>query len=142
MAASQRLSRGFHRLALFLAAIPLVAGVCFSVFLFNDHNSAQHKNQRLVCAHDYFSRGLPAGYVLDDPGAARNKVIALQQIGCSNREWDTVSYGEAVNPPAFTWLDALTDEAGACLGITLAISLAVYGLVRAIGWVIGGFAAT
>jgi hypothetical protein len=27
MAASQRVSRGFHRLALFLAAIPLILGV-------------------------------------------------------------------------------------------------------------------
>jgi hypothetical protein len=28
------------------------------------------------------------------------------------------------------------------LGITFAITLAVYGVVRAIGWVIGGFAAS
>ena len=31
MAASQRLSRGFHRLALVLAAIPLVVGIALSV---------------------------------------------------------------------------------------------------------------
>jgi hypothetical protein len=31
---------------------------------------------------------------------------------------------------------------GIGLAITLAISLGVYGLIRAIGWVIGGFAAT
>jgi len=31
---------------------------------------------------------------------------------------------------------------GLGLAMTLAVSLAVYGLVRAIGWVIGGFAAS
>ena len=28
------------------------------------------------------------------------------------------------------------------IGVTLAVTFAVYGLVRAIGWVIGGFAAS
>ena len=57
------------------------------------------------------------------------------------REWDTVLYGEVINPPEFTWQDTLSDEWIACLGFTLILSVAVYGLVRAIGWVIGGFTA-
>lgn len=77
MSTSQRVSRGFHRLALFLAAIPLLIGTYFSI------------------------------------------VIAYSG---SSTEGD-VTFTQAR------------------LAITLAVSLAVYGVVRAIGWVIGGFAA-
>ena len=74
MAASQRLSRGFHQLGIVLAAIPLVLGIAWTAFA-------------------------PVMY----PGLI---------------------------PP-------LAGIAG-----TLAASLAVYAIVRAIGWVIGGFAAS
>jgi hypothetical protein len=54
MATSQRLSRGFHRLALFLAAIPLLVGGIGSTFFAFDHaNYAQHLHDeqvKLVCA--------------------------------------------------------------------------------------------
>jgi hypothetical protein len=52
------------------------------------------------------------------------------------------TYDTAAASQGTLGLDALTDEGGACLGITLAVSLALYGIVRAIGWVIGGFAAS
>jgi hypothetical protein len=74
MSTSERVSRGFHRLELFLAAIPLLAGGVFATYLAVDTANITP----LV-------RGLP---------------------------------------------------------ITLAVTLAVYGVVRAIGWVIGGFAAS
>jgi hypothetical protein len=77
MAASLRLSRGFHRLALFLAAIPLLIGIAFLFIAI---------------------LGASAG-----------------DVGKLAPRW---ALGSA---------------------ITLAISLAVYGIVRAIGWVIGGF---
>jgi hypothetical protein len=41
MSTSQRVSRGFHRLALFLAAIPFLVGVAFSASGALDH--AKHK---------------------------------------------------------------------------------------------------
>jgi hypothetical protein len=40
------------------------------------------------------------------------------------------------------WHDKFFDPLFHGLGVTLAISLAVYGILRAIGWVIGGFAAS
>jgi len=79
MSASQKLSRGFHRLALFLAAIPLLVGGYFSVFS-----------------------------ALLEPSYAGHRLFPLS-IG---------------------------------FAITLAVTLAVYGVVRAIGWVVGGFAAS
>jgi len=40
------------------------------------------------------------------------------------------------------WWANFSKALGISLAITLAASLAVYGVVRAIGWVIGGFAAS
>ena len=74
MAASQRVSRGFHRLALVVAAISLLVGGVSSAYV-------------AVMEADY-----ALGIIL--------------------------------------------------FAFALAASLAVYGIVRAIGWVIGGFAAT
>jgi len=54
MAASQRVSRGFHRLALFLAAIPLLLGTILSLGYANnvaDQNQKQHA--KLVCANKH-----------------------------------------------------------------------------------------
>jgi hypothetical protein len=67
--------------------------------------------------------------------------LNLKEIGCSNYEQDTVSFGEAWNPPQFDWLDVLVPTLAYNLTVVLAVSLGVYVLVRAIGWVIGGFAA-
>ena len=43
---------------------------------------------------------------------------------------------------ANNWRNKFAKPLAQSLAITIAISLAVYGLVRAIGWVIGGFAAS
>jgi hypothetical protein len=60
MAASQRLSRGFHRLALFLAAIPLVVGSIASLYIASDAASSAklwHDEQAaLACAQDAFHK--------------------------------------------------------------------------------------
>ena len=82
MSASQRVSRGFHRLGLFLAAIPLLVGGALVI------------------------------------------TSAIDKV------------------PEFSWLSAFAASVEWLgLAITLAVTLAVYGLVRTIGWVIGGFAA-
>jgi hypothetical protein len=89
MGASPRLSRGFHRLALFLAAIPFLLGGAWSIIVAEgEADSARSQN-------------MP----------------------------ETFSYAAHFLPPL-----------GLGLAITLGVSLAVYGIVRAIGWVIGGFA--
>ena len=90
MAISHRLSRGFHRLAIFLAAIPLLVGGYFSV---------------------------------------------LFAIGFASRPTADVSLGH-------DWWIKFAEDLGLGIVITLAMTLAVYGIVRAIGWVIGGFAAS
>jgi hypothetical protein len=69
--------------------------------------------------------------------------VKLKQIGCSNSD-DTVTVGEVRNPPPkLTWFS----EFGSALLLsplpqTLIGTLAVYVVVRAVGWVIGGFAAS
>ena len=52
--------------------------------------------------------------------------------------YEAVSFDEARNPPS--WLGMFLRSLGPGLGLTLAAALILYGLVRAIGWVIGGFA--
>ena len=71
-----------------------------------------------------------------------NREVSLQKLGCSDWEYDTAKFGEIrdVSPK----LNRLGVFAPPCreLAITLAITLAVYGMICAIGWVIGGFAAS
>jgi hypothetical protein len=67
--------------------------------------------------------------------------LDLKQIACSDRDYETVTYGEARNVYG-SLLRAVAQLLGIGLSLTLAASLAVYAIVRAIGWVIGGFAAS
>jgi hypothetical protein len=53
MATSQRVSRGFHRLGLFLAAIPLIVGVFAIAYVLAQAERANRQHQQLLCAHDY-----------------------------------------------------------------------------------------
>jgi hypothetical protein len=137
MSAAQTVSRGFHRLALFLAAIPLLLGGSLSVYIaFDLANRLWEQHQKLLCAHEHVA-GQKPGSVFD-----QSDTVKLKQIGCSNSD-DTVTIGEARNPPSnLNWFA----EFGSGLLLsplpqTLIITLAVYVVVRAIGWVIGGFAA-
>jgi hypothetical protein len=50
MATSQSLSRGFHRLALFLAAIPLIVGVFAIANVLVQADRANRQHQQLVCS--------------------------------------------------------------------------------------------
>ena len=77
---AQKISRGFHRLGVFLAAIPLLAGGAWTIFWTLEPEAADFGNKFL--------------------------------------------------------------DLGVGFAISLVTSLAVYGVVRAIGWVIGGFAAS
>jgi hypothetical protein len=63
-------------------------------------------------------------------------------VGCSDDLYETIAYGEVHNLPAFDWFKELALPLALAVAITVAISLSVYGLVRAIGWVIDGFAAS
>ena len=59
--------------------------------------------------------------------------LNLKEIGCSNYEQDTVSFGDAWNPPQFNWLGVLGPTLAYNLAVVLAVSLGIYVLVRAIG---------
>jgi hypothetical protein len=137
MSASQRVSRGFHRLALFLAAIPLLLGGSLSVYIaFDLANRLWAQHLKLVCAHEHV-----VGKKLGDTVYDQSDTVKLKEIGCSNSD-DTVTVGEARNPPPnLNWFA----EFGSGLLLsplpqTLIVTLGVYVVVRAIGWVIGGFA--
>jgi hypothetical protein len=161
MAASLRLSRGFHRLGLFLAAIPLLVGGSLSVL--NASHYANNKEQLLVCAHQAFGKGndpIPKGFFpvpeTEGPPAPVpqasdkspvglrdfNLQLSLKDVGCSSLDEDTVSYAAARDLPALNWIATFASALMPDMAITLTVTLGVYGLVRAIGWVIGGFASS
>ena len=139
MAASQRPSRGFHRLALFLAAIPLLIGIGVSFFVAKaSADRASQAYQQLLCAHRYIDSN--QSWLMSAPDGA---TLDLIQIGCSDRPAATISLGEArTKPVPVLWADqlVLSSKLWVGLAITFAASIAVYGIVRTIGWVIGGFA--
>ena len=68
--------------------------------------------------------------------------LNLKRMGCSDSDYETVSLGEASTVPEFNWYPRLGYYLGIGVGLSLLLSFAVYGLIRAIGWVIGGFAAS
>jgi len=136
MSAAQRVSRDFHRLALFLAAIPLLLGGSLSIYIaFDLASRLWEQHQKLVCAHEHV-----AGKKLGENVFDQFDTVNLKQIGCSNSD-DTVTVGEARNPPPnLNWFAAF--GSGLLLSPLpqiLIVTLVVYVLVRAIGWVIGGF---
>jgi hypothetical protein len=222
------LSRGFHRLGLFLAAIPLLVGA--TIVLSDAKGKADRKHQMVLCAHKfieqtderlaqyrerlsqsakkttdwdaYFStpgeigapqqptphldellRQPPIGHA-DAPqppaghAPATKRLLTDEEIlrpdapppagevrpfsdearlefrllfapddaelslkQCSIWEDDPVTLGEARNPPAFHWLRLFAAQAWIGLAFTLLITFSLYGLVRAIGWVVSGFTA-
>jgi hypothetical protein len=140
MSASQRVSRDFHRLAIFLAAIPLVIGTILSLGVaVQQANEEEAYQQRVVCAGQHPKRWpattAPKGSLTDEQVGT----LSLKQVGCSDREDETVSYAEARNPPQFYWWASYASNATPYLIFAVVVSVLLYGLVRAIGWVIGGF---
>ena len=69
--------------------------------------------------------------------------LNLSRMGCSDSDYETVSIGEArTDPLEFSWYPRFAYYLGIGAGLSLLLSFAVYGLIRAIGWVIRGFAAS
>jgi hypothetical protein len=136
MSASQRVSRGFHRLGFFLAAISFVIGGTFAVLAgLTSANKGSTRQQELVCAHTRVAQEKSGENFFD-----KSDRINLRKIGCSKR-FGTITVQEArSNPPEFNWLATFASATTQVMLWTLALSLAVYGITRAIGWVIGGFA--
>jgi hypothetical protein len=68
--------------------------------------------------------------------------VSLKVLNCSSSDYETVSYADVRNPPSFNWLGLFGPPAAIGIGIALVLSLLIHSIVRAIGWVIGGFAAS
>ena len=101
---------------------------------------ADRRHQMALCAHNYVeeiekaTRDRPPRFNSDEDWE-----VSFAKAKCSISEAEPITFAEARNPPTFHWLFA----AYAAPGIALALGIAacIYGLLRAIGWVIGGFAA-
>src|SRR5262245_20806192 len=100
----------------------------------------------LVCAQTALKTGavkskysdMPRGYLADD------ERVDLVKLGCST-SWFMPTVGEiwkAKPPGYFSYTSNFLPGLGIRLVITLVVALLVYGAIRAIGWVIGGFAAS
>ena len=156
MSASQRVSRGFHRLAIWLAAIPFLVGTVASLYRASDPTFTDlTRHERLVCAHEHVDRlrntdllgKFPADTPLENSpeklfSAPDQTTLNLKRMGCSDFDYDAVSLGEArIEPSEFNWYPRLAYYFSIGVGLSLLVSFAVYGIVRSIGWVIGGFVA-
>jgi hypothetical protein len=148
MAASQRVSRGFHRLGLVLGVIALLVGGGLSVTTARHQTNSMQK--LLLCAQTAFKDAPPDDAIIDPPlppGApppppGSHSITAqldLQKLGCSESP-QTIAWGEVFKLQSYA--SNFVTFLGPKVALTLALSLAVYYMVRALGWVIGGFAAT
>ena len=78
MSTAQRVSRGFHRLALFLAALPLLLGGSLSVYIaFDLANRLWEQHQKLVCAHEHVAGQKPGDNFFDQFDTVKLKQIGL-----------------------------------------------------------------
>jgi hypothetical protein len=127
MAGSERDSRGFHRLGVLLAALALLIGGTWSViYALNEAASASSENPPPKS-----SGATPSsGKNLTIDGVDISPVLTPDQ---QNEKLDRMALP--------SWRTKFAERRAKGLTIGLAVSLAVYGIVRAIGWVIGGFAA-
>jgi hypothetical protein len=127
VASQQRVSRGFHWLGLFLAAIPLLIGGTWSViYALNEAAPASSENPTPKS-----SAATPSsGKNLTIDGVDISPVLTPDQ---QNEKLDRMALS--------SWRIKFAELLAKGLTISLAVSLAVYGVVRAIGWAIGGFAA-
>jgi len=122
MSTSQRVSRGFHRLGLLLAIIALMVGSTLSViYALNEASPALSSNP------------MPKSSAAI-PSSGKHLTIDGVEISPTPDQQN----GKVDRMVLPYWRIKFAAKG---LGISLAVSLAVYGLVRAIGWVIGGFAA-
>ena len=175
-------SRGFHRLGLFLAAVPLVVGSGFFIsIVFEQTNAAKHSHDeqlQLVCAQALAKAPttrlikpgeivpLPPGKQAEDvewrnPPPKGLVVIAhpdaknpfdqfdanydLKELGCSEQSckvsWHDMI--DAPSPEAFSYSATLLSSLWWYgIVVSIGVALAVYVVVRAIGWVIAGLAAS
>ena len=141
MTTPRRLSRGSHRLGIALAAIPLLAGLAFTAFLAHSLHGSDKKaeaarverNAMVACARD----------ALKDTTYQSRDLIDFQTLGCSKTsdQWTLGAIRMYVMQSPRNSSAEVVFMVGIGITLSLLASLTVYGIVGAIGWVIGGFAA-
>ena len=166
MAASLRLSRRFHRLALFLAGTSLLVVGSLSLIILPDWNvpvpafwSKPSINNMpavsvIVVAPKSFDDPI-APSPADEPGLEKairalaemekSKMLKIEGVKTVQMppefEWESTDRQRKIINHLVTvnWRTKFGVPLTIGLATTLAVSFAVYVVVRAIGWVIGGF---
>jgi hypothetical protein len=130
---SQQVTRRFHRLAALTAAIPLLLGIIYSLCsAYQTANDELIRHHKVVCAREHAGRWPPVTAWSGDYDVTASIPLNLKSVGCSDRDDDTVSFAEARNPPEFNWWGSYARQLVPFLALTAAISLSVYGVVRAL----------
>jgi hypothetical protein len=108
MDTSQRVSRGFHRIGIFFAALPLVFAVVVMAVDITVTVEKHRRHDQLACAHNYVSTH-DLTPVEGDPFAEDSIVtINLHTIGCSDDPQATIGVKEAdESHPPFDWNSTL-----------------------------------
>src|SRR5262245_2493636 len=144
MSALQRVSRGFHRLAVWSAAIPLLLGIIYSLWSsYQTANDGLNRHHNLECAREHANLWPPvttsSGLDDEETGAI---LLSLKSVGGSDGDDDMGSYAEAANPAELNWWEGYARHIESILALTAAISLGADSVVRAIAWVSGRSAAS
>jgi hypothetical protein len=147
MSTAQRVSRGFHWLGLFLAAIPLLVGGYLSAMEAPDWTAPFSAKWTLSNdwepVPDSGNAPTSGGNYVPPPPTMHIKGVGdfLMSTGFEklSAEQQQTMADQII---ARNWRTKFAMPLAEGLSITLAVSLAVYALIRAIGWVIGGFAAS
>ena len=125
-----------------MAAIPLVIGVFYALTESAHYaNRALERHERVTCAHEVYKSDRKRFWRgVFDPENKESTLLDAQKMGCSS-EPEPILISEATQPPPdFNWWATYGEIAGPVLIIAAFVAAAIYGLLRGIGWVIGGFA--
>jgi hypothetical protein len=136
--ASQRLSCGFHRLGLFLASIALLMGSITAILFAPDWTVPFPEKMTLSLVipqpkPQWARDDVGGGPIIDVEGIGKVRMPDNYSDQTVDQQQDLVNRIVATN-----WRTKVARPLVAGLAIAFAISLAVYGLVRAIE-MIGGF---
>ena len=112
MGGAQRVSRGFHRLGIFMAAALFISmSAWFVALAVSVANVGSEKNTKLLCAHEYLLHRelrrlvLLKAMELDAQGVPdKDQRVSLKVLNCSSSDYETVSYADVRDPPSFNWL--------------------------------------
>ena len=142
MATSQRLSRGFNRLGLLLAALAFVVLVPICLYFANqlaDQDEAKYAKEKaklaqFVCVREKMGERPPA--------KDNYRIYSPEAFGCPGPSILATATAIWDSDPPRSRTQTFATFLAMLLGMAAIAVGTLYALVRAIGWVIGGFAAS